>query len=156
MFLKRFICLVEVHYHKVNLNSDKGIVLSVRPPQGGCHIKGIDGISPHLCSSLFGNFRVYIASFMPRTRFFISFSTIFTLSQSMIWFSFAEWSVRAEPHTSLCDCLFLSLVYTTASLTFSASDQCSFTAYFQFSFHLPYILHLDGEGEQRLQKLSPS
>ena len=24
----------------------------VRSPQGGCHINGIDGISPHLCSSL--------------------------------------------------------------------------------------------------------
>ena len=28
IFLKRFICLVDVHYHKVNLNSDKNILLS--------------------------------------------------------------------------------------------------------------------------------
>ena len=26
IFLKRFICLVEVHYHKVNLNSDNQIL----------------------------------------------------------------------------------------------------------------------------------
>ena len=40
------------------------------------------------------------------------FSTIFALSESMTWFSLTEWSQRAEPHISLSDCLFLSLVYT--------------------------------------------
>ena len=28
VFLKRFICLVEVHYHKVNLNSDNQLYMS--------------------------------------------------------------------------------------------------------------------------------
>ena len=74
---------------------------------------------------------------MPRARSSLSFSTIFALSQSMTWFSFTAWSVRAEPHISLCDCLFLSLVYTVDLLTFSASDQCSLTRTSSFLFVSP-------------------
>ena len=85
----------------------------------------------------FGNFRIYIASFMPCAKSSLSFSTILALSQTMTWFSFTEWSVRAEPHISLCECLFLSLVYTIASLTFSASDRCSLTRTFNFLFVSP-------------------
>ena len=76
--------------------------LCVRPKEV-CHINGMDGISPHLCSSLvISGYTGYMASFMPRARSSLSFSTIFALSQSMTWFSFTEWSVRDEPHISLC------------------------------------------------------
>ena len=47
--------------------------------------------------------------------------------------------MRAEPHISLCDCLFLSLVYTTALLTFFCLSLVLLYSYFQFSFRFSYI-----------------
>ena len=93
----------------------------------------------YLLSSLFkfGSSLMYIAYLMPRARSSLSVSTILVLSQSMTWFSFTERSVRTELHISLGDCLFLSLVYTTALLTFSVSVWCSFTRTFSFHFVSP-------------------
>ena len=90
----------------------------------------------------FGNLLIYIASLMPRVRSSLSFSTIFALSQFMTWFSFTEWSVRAEPHIPPCDCLFLSLVYTTALLTLSVSVWCSFTRTFVLIYPICTITSL--------------
>ena len=109
------------------------VVFALPPPLGVCGFPKYKWDRWYLPSSLFkfGNLRMYMASFMPRARSSLCFSTIFALSKSMTWYSFTAWSVRAEPHSSLCDCLFLSLVYTVVSLTFSASDRCSLMYFYQ-------------------------
>ena len=107
----------------------------VRLPQGGCHINGIDDISPHLCSSLIisGYISLFYASCYIFPFFFYYLCTLPVYDPVFLYRMF----VRAESHISLCDCLFLSLVYTITSLNFSASDQCSLTYTFSFLFASP-------------------
>ena len=88
----------------------------------------------YLPSSLFkfGNFLVYITFLIPCARSSLS-STILALSQSITWFSFTEWSLRAEPPISLCDCL----LYTQCFTDFPCLSLVLLNSHFQFSFHSP-------------------
>ena len=116
----------------------------VQPLRRGCHINGIAGIFP---SSLFkfGNFRINIASFMPRARSALSFLTIFAQSQSMTWFSFTlneNYRIHSVTVIScLCDCHFSVSCIHSCFTDFLCSDRCSLTRRRTFSFRFVSIIY---------------
>ena len=97
---------------------------------------------------MLGRIRMYTASFTPLAWSSLYHLTILALSQSITWFSFMAWSVIADPHISVSDCLCLSLLYLVPLFTFSVSVLCSFTL--TFSFLLVSPTYFFGHPEQSM------